>query len=83
MEEVRRMKSDKYSCRKNLFVVLLICVAAFVGCSTAVQQEADSPEGIQLKTVRVNGTELTYTEHGEGTPVVLVHGTPSREARGR
>ena len=49
-------------------------MAAFVGCSTEVQQKTSSPEGAQLKTIRVNGTTLAYTEHGEGPPVIFVHG---------
>ncbi len=69
------MKIKQVSSRLSRLVVLLICMAAFVGCSTTEQQEASSPEGVQLKTIHVNGTSLTYTEHGEGTPVVLVHGT--------
>ena len=47
------------SSRMNRFFVLLICIAAFVGCSTPVLQEASSPEGVQLKTIRVNGTVTT------------------------
>ena len=68
------MKIKQVSSRLSRLVVLLICMAAFVGCSTTEQQEASSPEGVQLKTIHVNGTSLTYTEHGEGAPVVLVHG---------
>jgi hypothetical protein len=29
----------------------------------------------QVKTMRVKGTNLAYTDQGQGSPLVLVHGT--------
>jgi haloalkane dehalogenase len=30
-----------------------------------------------MKTLNVPGGKMAYVDHGSGTPVVLVHGTPS------
>jgi hypothetical protein len=31
-------------------------------------------QGIMAATATINGTELAYIEHGQGPPVVFVHG---------
>ena len=31
-------------------------------------------DGIMAETATINGTELAYIEHGQGRPVVFVHG---------
>ena len=31
-------------------------------------------DGTMLETATINGTELAYLEHGQGQPVVFVHG---------
>ncbi len=35
------------------------------------------PENSEVKSIRVNGTELHYIEEGQGEPLVLVHGSLS------
>jgi hypothetical protein len=59
-------------------LVLFICLSAW-------SQEPQKPmlvAGADGKEVRVNGLTLHYIERGQGTPVVLVHGTLGTTARG-
>jgi non-heme chloroperoxidase len=57
------------------FVVGLVAATCFVASPPFAQQKGASPSGVQTKKVRVNGVTLHYIERGQGTPVVLVHGT--------
>jgi hypothetical protein len=64
----------------NYFVVGLVAVGWIAAtCSVPrplfAQQQGASSSGVRPKTVRVNGATLNYIERGQGTPVVLVHGT--------
>jgi non-heme chloroperoxidase len=36
--------------------------------------EIVKPKVVQLKRIKINGSDLAYTEHGTGDPVILVHG---------
>jgi non-heme chloroperoxidase len=36
--------------------------------------ELVNPKADQLKRIKINGSDLTYTERGTGDPVILVHG---------
>jgi non-heme chloroperoxidase len=57
--------------------ILLVSVAAmfFVASPSLAQQKGASSSEIETKKVRVNGLSLDYIERGQGTPVLLVHGT--------
>jgi hypothetical protein len=57
--------------------IVLVSVAAvfFVASPSFAQQKGASSSEMQTKEVRVNGLTLHYIERGQGTPVVLVHGT--------
>lgn len=62
------------------FVVGLVAVGwAAATCADPsalfAQQKGASSSGVRPKKVRVNGVTLNYIERGQGTPVVLVHGT--------
>jgi non-heme chloroperoxidase len=56
---------------------VLVSVAAmfFVASPSFAQQKGASFSEMKTKEVQVNGLTLHYTERGQGTPVVLVHGT--------
>ena len=57
--------------------IVLVSVAAmfFVAGPLFAQQRGGSSSEMKTKEVRVNGLTLHYIEFGQGTPVVLVHGT--------
>src|SRR6516164_740978 len=57
--------------------IVLVSVAAmfFVASPPFAQQKSASSSEIKTKEVQVNGLTLHYIERGQGTPVVLVHGT--------
>jgi len=57
--------------------IVLVSVAAmfFVASPPFAQQKGASSSEMKTKEVRVNGLTLHYIERGQGTPVVLVHGT--------
>jgi non-heme chloroperoxidase len=57
--------------------IVLVSVAAmfFVASPSFAQQKGASSSEMKTKEVRVNGLTLHYIERGQGTPVVLVHGT--------
>ena len=57
--------------------IVLVSVAAmfFVASPTFAQQKAASSSEMQTREVQINGLTLHYIELGQGTPVVLVHGT--------
>ncbi|UPT86899.1 alpha/beta hydrolase [Bradyrhizobium barranii subsp. apii] len=57
--------------------IVLISVAAmfFVASPSFAQQKGASSSEIKTKKVGVDGLTLHYIELGQGTPVVLVHGT--------
>ncbi|MET4197999.1 alpha/beta hydrolase [Bradyrhizobium sp. LA6.12] len=57
--------------------IVLISVAAmfFVASPSFAQQKGASSSEIKTKEVGVDGLTLHYIELGQGTPVVLVHGT--------
>lgn len=46
-----------------------------VACPSFAQQKGASSSEMKTKEARVNGLTLHYIELGQGTPVVLVHGT--------
>ena len=56
---------------------ILVSVAAmfFVASPSFAQQKGASSSEMQTREVRINGVTLHYIERGQGTPVVLVHGT--------
>ena len=57
--------------------VVLVSIAAmfFVASPLFAQQKGASSSEMKTREVRVNGLTLHYIERGQGTPVVLVHGT--------
>lgn len=57
--------------------LVLVSVAAmfFVASPSLAQQKGASSSEMQTKEVQINGLTLHYIELGQGTPVVLVHGT--------
>jgi pimeloyl-ACP methyl ester carboxylesterase len=57
--------------------IVLVSVAAmfFVASPSFAQQKGASSSEVKTKEVQVNGLTLHYIERGQGTPVVLVHGT--------
>ncbi|MCP3404839.1 alpha/beta fold hydrolase [Bradyrhizobium sp. CCGB01] len=57
--------------------IVLISVAAmfFVASPSFAQQKGASSPDMQTREVQINGLPLHYIELGQGTPVVLVHGT--------
>jgi len=57
--------------------VVLVSVAAmfFVAGPSFAQQKGVSSSEMKTKEVRVNGLTFHYIERGQGTPVLLVHGT--------
>src|SRR5215813_6775072 len=57
--------------------IVLVSVAAvfFVASPSFAQQQGASSSEMETKEVPVNGLTLHYIERGQGTPVVLVHGT--------
>ncbi|MEH2627842.1 non-heme chloroperoxidase [Bradyrhizobium sp. AZCC 1719] len=58
------------------YVVLVSVAAMFLVASPSfAQQNGASSSELQTREVRVNGLTLHYIERGQGTPVVLVHGT--------
>ena len=56
---------------------ILVSVAAmfFVASPSFAQQKSAPSSEMQTREVRINGVTLHYIERGQGTPVVLVHGT--------
>jgi non-heme chloroperoxidase len=57
-------------------VVLASVVAMFfVASPSFAQQKGASSSEMEIKVARVNDLTLHYIERGQGTPVVLVHGT--------
>jgi pimeloyl-ACP methyl ester carboxylesterase len=59
----------------GLVAVGWVAAAGSVPSPLVAQQKGASTSGVQPKELRVNGVTLSYIERGEGTPVVLVHGT--------
>jgi pimeloyl-ACP methyl ester carboxylesterase len=57
--------------------IVLVSVAAmfFVASQSFAQQKGTSPSEMKTKEVGVDGLTLHYIELGQGTPVLLVHGT--------
>nr|WP_156438810.1 alpha/beta hydrolase [Bradyrhizobium valentinum] len=57
--------------------IVLVSVAAmfFVASPSFAQQKGTPSSEMKTKEARVNGLTLHYIELGQGTPVVLVHGT--------
>jgi non-heme chloroperoxidase len=57
--------------------IVLVSVAAmfFVARPSFGQQKGASSSEMQTREVQINGLTLHYIELGQGTPVVLVHGT--------
>jgi non-heme chloroperoxidase len=57
--------------------IVLVSVAAMslVACPSFAQQKGASSSEMKTKEARVNGLTLHYIELGQGTPVLLVHGT--------
>jgi len=57
--------------------IVLVSVAAmfFVASPSFAQQKDASSSEMQTREVQINGLTLHYIELGQGTPVVLVHGT--------
>jgi len=57
--------------------IVLVSVAAmfFVASPSFAQQKGASSSEMQTREVQINGLSLHYIELGQGTPVVLVHGT--------
>ena len=57
--------------------IVLVSIAAmfFVASPSFAQQKGASSSEIKTKEVGVDGLTLHYIELGQGTPVVLVHGT--------
>jgi non-heme chloroperoxidase len=57
--------------------IVLVSVAAmfFVASASFAQQKGASSSEMQTREVQINGLTLHYIELGQGTPVVLVHGT--------
>jgi non-heme chloroperoxidase len=57
--------------------IVLVSVAAmfFVASPSFAQQKGASSSEMQTREVQINGLTLRYIELGQGTPVVLVHGT--------
>ena len=57
--------------------IVLVSVAAmfFVASPSFAQQKGASSSEMQTREVQINGLTLHYIELGQGTPVVLVHGT--------
>ena len=57
--------------------IVLVSVAAvfFVASPSFAQQKGASSSEMKTKEVQINGLTLHYIELGQGTPVVLVHGT--------
>ena len=64
--------------------IVLVSVAAmfFVASPSFAQQKGASSSEMQTREVQINGLTLHYIELGQGTPVVLVHGTLGITARG-
>jgi pimeloyl-ACP methyl ester carboxylesterase len=56
-------------------IVLVSVAAIFLASPSFAQQKGASSSEMQTKEVRVDGLALHYIERGQGTPVVLVHGT--------
>jgi len=56
---------------------ILVSVVAmfFVASPSFAQQKGASSSEMQTREVQINGVTLHYIERGQGTPVVLVHGT--------
>jgi pimeloyl-ACP methyl ester carboxylesterase len=59
---------------KHLLIVLFagFCLSPHPGLAAA---PPDLPPNV--KTLRVNGYDMAYTEHGSGPPLILVHGSLS------
>ena len=57
--------------------IVLVSVAAifFVASPSFAQQKGASSSEMQTREVQIDGLTLHYIELGQGTPVVLVHGT--------
>src|SRR5215469_6417184 len=56
---------------------ILVSVAAmfFVASPSFAHEKGASSSEMQTREVQINGVTLHYIERGQGTPVVLVHGT--------
>ena len=57
--------------------IVLASVAAmfFIASPSFAQQKGASSSEMQTREVQINDLTLHYIELGQGTPVVLVHGT--------
>ena len=56
-------------------MVKAVCVRGGVAIVALFALTAQSaPDSPPIKTVRVNGAELSYVEQGRGDPVILIHG---------
>lgn len=57
------------------YVVLAVSMAVFLAACSSDTQPGSGADGYDgMKVVRVNDTSLHYVDHGQGTPVVFVHG---------
>ena len=56
-------------------VLVSVAVMFFVASPSFAQQKGASSSEMQTREVQINGLTLHYIELGQGTPVVLVHGT--------
>ena len=56
-------------------IVLVSVTAMFFVASPSFAQKGASSSEIRTREVQINGLTLHYIELGQGTPVVLVHGT--------
>ena len=61
---------------KHLLAVLTVVAAAAVAAASCAQTEGEATMSTPKSTARVavNGVELYYEVHGEGSPLVMLHG---------
>jgi non-heme chloroperoxidase len=58
------------------YIILVSAAAMFFVASPSFAQQKGAPSSdMQTREVQINGLSLHYIELGQGTPVVLVHGT--------
>lgn len=49
-------------------------IDAFVADFTPIENDGEASEGLRAQTIEVAGRSLSYLRHGEGSPVLFVHG---------